>query len=128
MLLCSGEVHWRWPDDPDKIGYTQWSVFDAKTDYLNPSKKDYMINFRVEHIEELVEELKSNGMEVIGDIESFDYGKFAWVMDPEGNKVELWESVDEVFATSETSALVGTGEWIILSSICVATITGRPCS
>ena len=92
---------WRWPDDPDKIGYTQWSVFDAKTDYLNPSKKDYMINFRVEHIEDLVEELKSNGMEVVGEIESYDYGKFAWVMDPDGNKVELWEPVDEVFTEYE---------------------------
>lgn len=93
---------WLKPEEPDKLAYTQWSVFEAKTDYLNPSKKDFMINFRVEHIEALVEELKSNGMEVIGDIQSFDYGKFAWVMDPDGNKVELWEPVDEVFTKYES--------------------------
>lgn len=88
---------WLKLEDPKKVGHTQWSIFDAKTDYLNPSKKDYMINFRVEYIESLVEQLKENGMELIGKIESFDYGKFAWVMDPDGNKVELWEPVDEVF-------------------------------
>jgi predicted enzyme related to lactoylglutathione lyase len=93
---------WLYSEDPDKVGYTQWSVFDAKTDYLNPSKKDYMINFRVENIEALIEELKSNGMKVIGDMESYDYGKFAWVMDPDGNKVELWEPVDEVFTKTES--------------------------
>lgn len=88
---------WRWPDDPEKTGYTQWSVFDEKTDYLNPGKKDFMINYRVENIEDLVEDLIQKGMKVVGDIEEYDYGKFAWVMDPEGNKIELWEPVDEVF-------------------------------
>ena len=93
---------WLKPEQPDKLGYTQWSIFDAKTEYLNPSKKDYMINFRVEHIEVLVDQLRENGMEVIGDIVSYDYGKFAWVMDPDGNKVELWYPVDEVFTKYES--------------------------
>lgn len=88
---------WRWPDDPDKLGYTQWSVFEKETKYMDPGKKDFMINFRVENIEALIEELKENGMRVVGKMEEYDYGKFAWVMDPEGNKIELWEPVDEVF-------------------------------
>jgi predicted enzyme related to lactoylglutathione lyase len=93
---------WRHTENPEKLGYTQWSVFDVKTEYLNPSTKDFMINFRVENLVELVEELKSKGMEVIGEIESYDYGKFAWVMDPDGNKIELWEPVDEVFTAYES--------------------------
>lgn len=88
---------WRKPDDPNKTGYTQWSVFDAKTEYLNPAKKEFMINYRVENLEELLEELKENGMKIIGDIEKYEYGKFGWIMDPDGNKIELWEPVDEVF-------------------------------
>jgi len=99
-LPCDQYGHmfsWRHKDEPEKLGYTQFSVFDKKTEYLNPSQKDFMINFRVEHIEALVQQLKKDGMNVIGDIESYEYGKFAWVMDPDGNKVELWEPVDEVF-------------------------------
>jgi len=56
-----------------------------------------MINFRVENLEALIGQLKENGMQVIGEIESYEYGRFGWVMDPEGNKIELWEPVDEVF-------------------------------
>jgi len=88
---------WRHKEDPDKLGYTQFSVFDKKTDYLNPAKKEFMINFRVDNLEALIRQLKKDGMQVIGEIESYEYGKFGWVMDPEGNKIELWEPVDEVF-------------------------------
>jgi len=56
-----------------------------------------MINFRVQDIEKLLEILRSDGVEVVGDIEEYEYGKFAWIMDPEGNKIELWEPDDEVF-------------------------------
>jgi len=99
-LPCDQYGHtfaWRHKDAPENLGYTQFSVFEKKTDYLNPSDKQYMINFRVENLDELIEELKEKGMEVVGETETFDYGKFAWVMDPEGNKIELWEPVDEVF-------------------------------
>lgn len=88
---------WRWPNDPEKIGYTQWSVFEKETKYLDPAKKDFMINFRVENIEALIEEMRENGLQIVGEMEEYDYGKFAWVIDPEGNKIELWEPVDEVF-------------------------------
>lgn len=83
--------------DPDKIGYLQWSPFPENTKYFDPSSKDFMINYRVENIEALVEELKSNGVNVLDSIETYDYGKFVHIMDQDNNKIELWEPVDSVF-------------------------------
>jgi predicted enzyme related to lactoylglutathione lyase len=88
---------WRHSDNPEKMGYTVWSIFDSNSRYLDPSAIDFMINFRVENIESLIDEFKEKGIKVIGEIEKFDYGKFAWIMDPDGHKIELWEPVDEVF-------------------------------
>lgn len=84
-------------DDPEQKGYLQWSPFSEKTKYFEPSQKEFMINYRVENIEALVDELKKSGVQVLDSIESFDYGKFVHIMDPEGNKIELWEPVDRVF-------------------------------
>ena len=84
-------------DNPDNKGYLQWSPFEEKTDYFEPSKKEFMINYRVQNIEKLVEALREEGVEIIDSIESFEYGKFVHIMDPEGNKIELWEPVDTVF-------------------------------
>ena len=84
-------------DKPNKKGYLQWSPFENTTDYFNPSDKEFMINYRVENIEELVAELKENGVNVLDEIESFEYGKFVHILDPENNKIELWEPVDTVF-------------------------------
>ncbi len=83
--------------DPEKPAFLQWSTFSADTEYLNPSKKEFMINYRVEDLEGLVDELKSNNVEIVDEIEVYEYGKFVHIMDPEGNKIELWEPVDEVF-------------------------------
>jgi len=88
---------WRLAKDKEKTGYTQWSPFKEDTDYFAPSDKAYMINYRVDGIEELLETLRKSGVKVVGEIQSFDYGKFAHIMDPEGNKIELWEPIDEVF-------------------------------
>jgi predicted enzyme related to lactoylglutathione lyase len=88
---------WRDSDNPGKKGYTVWSPFKETTKYFEPSPKDYMINLRVENLEALLEELKKEGVEVAGEMEVHDYGKFGWIIDPEGNKIELWEPVDEVF-------------------------------
>ncbi|MCB9207190.1 MAG: VOC family protein [Ignavibacteriales bacterium] len=85
---------WRHSDDPDKKGYTAWSTFKEDTKYLEPSKKDFMINYRVDNLEWLVEELKKEGVEVLDNIESFEYGKFVHILDPENNKIELWEAND----------------------------------
>lgn len=100
-LPCDEYGHlfsWRHKDDTEKLGSTQFSIFDENTSYLDPAKKEFMINFRVDDLEAMIERMKASGLEVVGDIESYDYGKFAWVMDPNGNKIELWEPVDEVFA------------------------------
>lgn len=83
--------------EPDKENYAVWSPFQKDTDYFEPSKKEFMINYRVDNIEELVEELKKEGVEVVDKIESYEYGKFVHILDPEGNKIELWEPIDEVF-------------------------------
>lgn len=85
---------WRQGENPDKKGFTQWSPFSETTKYIEPSTKDFMINYRVENIEALVEELKKDGVKVLDEIETYDYGKFVHIMDPEGNKIELWEPVD----------------------------------
>lgn len=82
---------------PDEINYLQWSPFKTGSKYFAPSKKDFMINYRVQNIEGLVENLRKNGVTIVDEIESFDYGKFVHIMDPEGNKIELWEPVDSVF-------------------------------
>ena len=99
-LPCDEYGHlfsWRYPENPKKSGYTQFSIFDENTTYLDPAKKEFMINFRVDDLEAMITRMKASGLEVIGEIESYDYGKFGWVMDPNGNKIELWEPVDEVF-------------------------------
>jgi predicted enzyme related to lactoylglutathione lyase len=82
-----------WYEGPDstKKGITQWSPFAEKTKYFEPSAKDFMINYRVDNLEGLVEELKKNGVTFVDTMESFDYGTFVHIMDAEGNKVELWE-------------------------------------
>jgi predicted enzyme related to lactoylglutathione lyase len=86
---------WRQAADPQKKGFTQWSPFAANTKYFEPSTREFMINFRVEDLEALVPLLKAEGVTVLDEIESFDYGKFVHILDPEGNKIELWEPVDE---------------------------------
>ncbi|MEE9349468.1 MAG: VOC family protein [Flavobacteriaceae bacterium] len=84
-------------DNPDDINYLNWSPFDEKTNYFEPSKKEFMINYRVQFIEKLVENLRNNGVIIIDEIEEFSYGKFVHIMDTDGNKIELWEPVDKVF-------------------------------
>ena len=86
-----------WKDDSGKSCSTQWSPFKEDTSYFHPSEKSYMMNFRVENLVELLDILKDEGVTVIGEIEEYDYGKFGWIMDPEGNKIELWEPADKAF-------------------------------
>ena len=86
---------WRQADEPDKKGSTIWSPFKNDTKYFEPSGKEFMINLRVENLEWLMEELKKEGVEQIGEMQVYDYGKFAHIMDPDGNKIELWEAIGE---------------------------------
>ncbi|MBO6585750.1 MAG: VOC family protein [Gracilimonas sp.] len=92
-----GTFEWRHAENPDKKGYTAWSMFDENTEYTNPSKKDAMVNYRVDNLEELLKVLEEEGVEIIGEMEVYEYGKFGWIMDPNGYKIELWEPNDEEY-------------------------------
>lgn len=89
-----GTFEWRHSEDESKKGFTAWSIFDDKTEYTDPSKKDAMINYRVKNLEELLKVLKAEGVEIVGEMEVHEYGKFGWIMDPNGYKIELWEPND----------------------------------
>jgi len=82
-------------DNPAEINTTQWCPFKQGSDYFAPSTKEFMINYRVQHIEALVNKLMANGVKVLDEIATYDYGKFVHILDPEGNKIELWEPVYE---------------------------------
>ena len=85
---------WYEGDDNTKKGQTQWTPFPEATKDFEPSAKDFMINYRVENLETLVEELKKEGVTILDSIETYDYGKFVHILDAEGNKLELWEPTD----------------------------------
>ena len=88
---------WHQGADSTKKGYTQWSPFKDKTTYFEPSVKDFMINYRVENLEMLVDALREEGVTILDQIEAFEYGKFVHILDIEGNKIELWEPNDEEY-------------------------------
>jgi predicted enzyme related to lactoylglutathione lyase len=88
---------WVQSDKSGQKGFTQWSPFDESTTYFLPSEKDFMINFRVENMLSLIEELKTQGVTILDEVETFEYGKFVHILDPEGNKIELWEPNDEEY-------------------------------
>jgi predicted enzyme related to lactoylglutathione lyase len=82
----------RWTDD--KVvdgGLTVWSTADHDTKWFSPSESSFMINYRVDNLDELLASLKQNGVEIQKGPDSEVNGKFAWIMDPDGNKLELWE-------------------------------------
>ena len=78
-------------DRPDEINSLQWKPFEKGDDYFSPSKKEFMINYRVQNIEGLVTKLTENGVTILDNMETYDFGKFIHIMDAEGNKIELWE-------------------------------------
>jgi predicted enzyme related to lactoylglutathione lyase len=78
-------------DKPEEINSLQWKPFKKGDDYFSPSKKEFMINYRVQNIEGLVNKLKENGVTILDDIVTYDFGKFVHIMDADGNKIELWE-------------------------------------
>ena len=88
---------WRQGADSSKKGFLQWSPFTEKTKYFFPSEKEFMINYRVIHIENLVKQLQGQGVHILDSIATYDYGKFVHIVDPEGNKIELWEPNDVEF-------------------------------
>ena len=79
------------PKDMPANAQTVWNAFDAKTDYFDPSTKGFMFNLIVDDVEEAIKQVKEGGAEIVGEIQKAEYGSFGWFLDPEGNKVELWE-------------------------------------
>lgn len=90
---------WIDPENPraKEPATTAWSPFKSDTTYFEPSEKPYMFNYRVENLVELLKVLKEEGVQIVGEMQEFSYGKFGWIMDPEGNKIELWEPTDDGF-------------------------------
>lgn len=78
-------------ENPEQIESLQWCPFKTGDKYFEPSAKEFMINYKVQHIEALVEKLKANGVTILDEITSYDYGKFVHILDSEGTKIELWE-------------------------------------
>lgn len=95
-----GVFKWRKVDE-EGSGFTAWGPFNHDTKYFDPSKSDHMFNYRVHDLENLLKVLREEGVEVVGEMETYDYGKFGWIMDPDGHKIELWEPVDEVYSKME---------------------------
>jgi predicted enzyme related to lactoylglutathione lyase len=91
-----GSTFW-WKNKNGNDCSTQWSPFKADTTYFQPSEKQFMQNFRVANLEVLLRNLAAEGVTIVGEMEKYDYGKFVWILDPEGNKIELWEPIDSVF-------------------------------
>jgi predicted enzyme related to lactoylglutathione lyase len=80
-----------WKDDGAAEGMTVFSIFPADTKYFDPSRSSFMINFRVADLDALLAALQAEGVAIDPKREDYDYGRFAWIMDPEGNRIELWE-------------------------------------
>jgi predicted enzyme related to lactoylglutathione lyase len=84
-------IDFNWKDaETGEEAHTYWSLFKESTDYFDPSKSSVMINYRVADLDAVVSALESEGIQILGR-EDYDYGRFAWILDPEGNKIELWE-------------------------------------
>lgn len=83
---------------PQEKQHLQWSTFSKDSQYMAPSGKDFMINYRVQNLEKLLDNLRAAGVTICDEVETYDYGKFVHIIDPEGNKVELWEPIDQPFA------------------------------
>ena len=91
-----GSTFW-WKDANGNDCSTQWSPFAVDTTYFAPSEKQFMQNFRVDNLELLLQKLSDEGVTIVGDMQTYEYGKFGWILDIEGNKIELWEPIDSIF-------------------------------
>ena len=87
-----GGVFFRWREkEADTLGTTVWAIFKDDTKYFDPSKAPFMLNYRVDNLDALLTRLRAAGVEVEERREDSEYGRFAWIIDPEGNRIELWE-------------------------------------
>ena len=86
-----------WKDKEGNDASTQWSPFKQDTNYFEPSKKYFMFNYRVEDLETLIKNLRDEGVTIVDNMQTYEYGKFAWILDNENNKIELLEPIDAAF-------------------------------
>jgi predicted enzyme related to lactoylglutathione lyase len=89
------QFRWREFGESQRGGSTTFGIFKASSTYFEPSTKPFMFNFRVRDLEAMLKKLKQEGVQVMDKVQSFDYGKFGWIVDPEGNKIELWQPINE---------------------------------
>lgn len=82
---------WSGPDNPTGAGATMWNPFSADSDYFAPGRSPFMINYRVDDLHALLAALRAEGCQVMDKVDESEYGKFGWVLDPDGNKLELWQ-------------------------------------
>jgi len=88
-----GGVVFKWQNEesPHRPGSTTWSIFDRDTDYFGPKTSSCMINYRVENLDKMLDQLRTAGVEVDEKVEASEYGRFGWAVDHDGNRIELWE-------------------------------------
>ncbi|MCA9905012.1 MAG: VOC family protein [Anaerolineae bacterium] len=86
---------WREKDDPQAEGATVWALFPQQTEYFGDPGNTFMINYRVDDLDALVAALRQEGVTIHGEIQASEYGRFVWITDPEGNRIELWEAPDK---------------------------------
>lgn len=99
---------WREKHQPEREGYTVWGPFPQDTQYFDPSEAPFMVNFRVDDLDALLAILRDAGVEVDEKIEEYEFGRFGWAMDPEGNRIELWEPPEPKPEGARTGRYVGT--------------------
>jgi catechol 2,3-dioxygenase-like lactoylglutathione lyase family enzyme len=98
MVSSGTNFEWHQGADSTKKGFTLWAPFKETSKYFQPSEKQFMINYRVEHLDQLLINLKAAGILPTDSLEKASYGNFIHLMDPEGNKIELWEPNDVEYA------------------------------
>ena len=79
------------PEGIPRGGFSVWTPFDSSTSYFDPSTSNFMVNLMVDDLDGALAQVEEGGAEIVGEIEAIEYGRFGWFVDPEGNKVELWE-------------------------------------
>lgn len=107
----SAIFHWRDPEQPKKKGMTVWSIFPSHTKYFGEGQQTFMLNYRVDDLNSVLKELRAEGVRVDPKVEEYEYGKFGWVYDPDGNRIELWEPPPErAIKSARTSAKKSKGK------------------
>jgi predicted enzyme related to lactoylglutathione lyase len=91
-----GSKSFIWREESGEKAFSVWGPFEQESEYFDPSEQPFMVNFRVRDLDDLLSHLKSKGVEQFGKIDEYPFGRFAWILDPEGVKIELWEPTEVV--------------------------------